>query len=543
MISSSTNSVIFVTTATILFFEIAAAYQPPSKFEIKSLPGWVKNQVNFEAAELPSKQYTGYLDAGTPPSGVGTMYFHYWLVESEGNPAVDPVLLWYNGGPGASSLFGLFQEWGPPRLLETSYDEQYRKTGIPTPQFNPFRWTKTHTVVAIDSPPPMGLSFCSEQGPSGNATSCGPWTDTSVFAANHAAHRTLFMDVFPELRSNPIFLTGESYAGIYLPGFANEFMSNPIPGLNFKGWAIGDGWTGCVPREGKKVDWCIDLDNVGLFKYPNVEPGPFYDVEYFHGHSQFSNSLYAEIQKGCSAAELHGTNELGSGCEALINEMADEVGQFFPYNLYNSCPSGDMKAAAADKHGINQALRTRRASAGGARHALGMQSGVSSPCLGHAMADWFKLNETLKAIGAPLNAAFINLDNGHGFNYTSNQEFVGPIYSRAVKAGLQVLVYEGDVDACGLQTSNVEDVFVPLFNADMRMTQKWRPWTTDGAQSMAGYVIEWGTGTTENRTAQFVSIRGSGHLVPLNRPYVSEIMINAFTRGASLPFLMRPTKK
>lgn len=67
--------------------------------------------------------FTGFLDAGTPPSGKGTMYFHYWLVESEGNPATDPVMIWYNGGPGASSLFGLLQEWGPLRLTEDSYDE------------------------------------------------------------------------------------------------------------------------------------------------------------------------------------------------------------------------------------------------------------------------------------------------------------------------------------------------------------------------------------------------------------------------------------
>jgi hypothetical protein len=49
----------------------------------------------------------------------------------------------------------------------------------------------------------------------------------------------------------------------------------------------------------------------------------------------------------------------------------------------------------------------------------GDSSGLSSPCLGNAMNDWFLLPETLAAIGAPNNSAFINLDNGHGFDYTS----------------------------------------------------------------------------------------------------------------------------
>ena len=91
--------------------------------------------------------------------------------------------------------------------------EQFLETGIPTPIFNPWRWSATHTLapakgqlspsgflgaepaacpptgavlarrafgsrpqsceVAIDSPPPMGLSFCSEHGPTGGPTSCG----------------------------------------------------------------------------------------------------------------------------------------------------------------------------------------------------------------------------------------------------------------------------------------------------------------------------------------------------------------------------------
>jgi serine carboxypeptidase-like clade 2 len=147
------------------------------------------------------------------------------------------------------------------------------------------------------------------------------------------------------------------------------------------------------------------------------------------------------------------------------------------------------------------------------------------------MNDWFLLPETLAAIGAPKDTNFINLDNGHGFNYTSDQTFVGPIYERAIREGLQVMVYEGDVDACGLQTSNVEDVFVPLFDdvIGLKQTREWRPWTTDGVHQMGGYVIEW------ERGVRFVSVRGSGHLVPLNRPDVSEVMINAFTRNASLP--------
>ena len=38
---------------------------------------------------------------------------HYWFVESEDSVENDPVVLWLNGGPGASSLMGFFTEFGP----------------------------------------------------------------------------------------------------------------------------------------------------------------------------------------------------------------------------------------------------------------------------------------------------------------------------------------------------------------------------------------------------------------------------------------------
>ena len=56
--------------------------------------------------------------------------------------------------------------------------------------------------------------------------------------------------------------------------------------INFKGFAVGDGFPACIPQPGKPIDWCVDLNNVEFFRYPNALPGPFWDVEFFHGHSQ-----------------------------------------------------------------------------------------------------------------------------------------------------------------------------------------------------------------------------------------------------------------
>lgn len=268
---------------------LASAAAPPPVRMKATLPG--------VASTSPYEYYSGFLDAGTPPSGRGKMYFHYICAMSP-SWETQPVTLWYNGGPGAPSTFGLFQEFGPFLLSDASYaTEGFRTTGLPTPLRNPYTWANLTTLCEIDSPAPMGASFCTEGngtagstgGPSGDAYSCGPWTDLSVAAADHQAHIAFFAKAFPEFvrNKNPVTIVGESYAGIYIPYFIDAWLRDPIPGVNLVGFAIGDGCTSCVPMPGRPVNWCIDLFNEG-FQYPNSLPGPYWDVQFFWGHSQFS---------------------------------------------------------------------------------------------------------------------------------------------------------------------------------------------------------------------------------------------------------------
>ena len=56
--------------------------------------------------------YTGYLNSGSK-------HFYFAYFESRSKPTDDPLVLWLNGGPGCSSMTGLFMELGPCIVDET----------------------------------------------------------------------------------------------------------------------------------------------------------------------------------------------------------------------------------------------------------------------------------------------------------------------------------------------------------------------------------------------------------------------------------------
>lgn len=52
-----------------------------------------------------------------------------------------------------------------------------------------------------------------------------------------------FLEKYPQLQGKDFYITGESYAGHYIPAISHNFMFKNKGGLkvNFKGMAIGNG--------------------------------------------------------------------------------------------------------------------------------------------------------------------------------------------------------------------------------------------------------------------------------------------------------------
>ena len=82
--------------ATVLLALVSSSLGAPVKEKVDSLPGMNNDQ------PFPFGTYSGYLNVpGT------TRNLHYFYVESQRDPVNDRVLVWFNGGPGCSSMLGL----------------------------------------------------------------------------------------------------------------------------------------------------------------------------------------------------------------------------------------------------------------------------------------------------------------------------------------------------------------------------------------------------------------------------------------------------
>ena len=112
-----------------------------------------------------------------------------------------------------------------------------------------------------------------------------------------------------------------------------------------------------------------------------------------------------------------------------------------------------------------------------------------------------------------------------GFNYTLTEPDLMPFYRRAIKQGLRVLKYNGDADP-GINVFVSENWTSALGFDEL---QPWRPWTTDGKRRMGGYVTRYVGGF------DFLTIRGSGHMVPQFKPREAFALFSFFLNREAYP--------
>ena len=248
--------------------------------------------------------YSGYLKTKIE----GDELFYVYMPAQNNDPNA-PLMLWLNGGPGCSSLFGLFTEVGP--VTEENFGGKF--------ELNPFSWNKEVNLLAIEQPAGVGFTKASNLD--------YEWNDDKM-GENLLVGIKDFLKEF-NLKEKDFYVSGESYAGVYIPTLAKKILNdNSEDKINLKGILIGNGLT----------DFDVDIER-SL-------------AEFAFWHGLISPKIFNLFKKHCLHLpdELHpeeNSGELNDGyfprnvthrCNEIREIISDYLYGNDVYGIYRKCP-------------------------------------------------------------------------------------------------------------------------------------------------------------------------------------------------------------
>ncbi|KFM61848.1 putative serine carboxypeptidase CPVL, partial [Stegodyphus mimosarum] len=186
----------------------------------------------------PVTSYSGLL---TVNKRYNTNLF-FWFFPAMNGDKRAPVLLWLQGGPGLTGLFGLFTEHGP-----------YHVHPNLTLGLREYAWTQSFQVIYVDNPAGTGFSFTEDNK--------GYVTNEEEMATDMYEFLLQFFAIFHEYRRNEFYIAGESYGGKYVPALAHKIHeAKNSSKINLKGISVGNGM--CDPET--MMDYGDYLYQLGL---------------------------------------------------------------------------------------------------------------------------------------------------------------------------------------------------------------------------------------------------------------------------------------
>ena len=365
---------------------------------------------------------------------------HYWLVESESEPSVDPLVLWVQGGPGCSSLLGYFTEVGPFTL------QQNKSSGPINLVQNEYAWNKIANVLYWESPIGVGYSYTTKKDDySTNDTRTAE--DSLMFLQN-------FFKLYPEYRNRNFYIAGESYAGIYIPMLAYAVMkynehaalADRIP---LKGLMVGNGCTG------NKVGSCGDAYDLTIA------------LPFFYAHGLYSSITHDRLMTACSGQTVPTTTE----CAKAVNDSYLEMGLTNVYDIYGDCLSSAVSG--------QDILMTREGSRTPRRRSSNSLPirGLPECAIGPLAQIYMRQEETAEAIHVSLDDApspwSACSDWEHQF-YGETVDTVLPFYPDILRT-YRTLIYNGDADGRIPYTDN------EAWTSGLGLTvvRPWHQWLVD----------------------------------------------------------------
>ncbi|KAL3695781.1 hypothetical protein R1sor_009857 [Riccia sorocarpa] len=400
-------------------------------------------------------QFAGYFKL--PRTHAAKMF--YFFFESRGNKTTDPVVLWMTGGPGCASELALFYENGPFKIAKDL-----------SLVWNDFGWDKISNLIFVDQPIGTGFSYS---------------TDIRDLRHDEAGVSEDMLDFFqaffekhPQFKNNELYITGESYAGHYVPAVTARVHSANKEGtgihINLKGFAIGNGLTQPDLQYEAYADYALDNGLIGDADYKRL------------------NKIFPACRTSIKMCGSKGTITCFAAylvCNSIFNSILSIAGNINYYDIRKECV-GELCYDFSNLEAFLNQQSVRDAMGVGERKFVSC-----SPLVYEAMiVDWMRNLE----VGIPAL-----LDDG-----------------------VKLLVYAGEYDLICNWLGNSRWVTAMDWSGQIQYAKAgWKPFKVDGEE--AGSVTGYGP-------LNFLKVHNAGHMVPMDQPKNSLEMVYRWTRGKSL---------
>jgi len=395
-------------------------------------------------------------------------HMFWWLFEQDDSykphfldvPDEIPVIVWLQGGPGASGVgYGNFEELGP---LDINLNR--RETS----------WTGLAHTLFVDNPVGSGYSYVTKDS--------AYTTDIQQIADDMVALLKGFYTAHPELESNPFYIFCESYGGKMAAATALEIHKEIQAGtmnVNLKGVGLGDAWI--HPMDAVNT-WAPYLFATGLL-----------DEVGYNAVQKAANQTQAAVDAG----EWTKATNRWSWTESVIMQNTDYV------DFYNIL----APHYASKTRRMEQQVKEGKCPADLAEgYRLSVDAMQGDP-LDTLMNGYVK-----EYLGIP-NFVTWGGQSGDVFNYQSGdfmKDVVG-IVDELIKTGMKVIVYNGQLDLI-VDTPGQEKWVNRLQwdNLDEFRSQNWQAEYAYRGKDTGGY-------SKKNGNFEFWWVLKAGHMVPLDQ--------------------------
>ncbi|EGG01943.1 carboxypeptidase S1 [Melampsora larici-populina 98AG31] len=410
------------------------------------------------------KTYSGYIEVGRNQN----MFF--WFFEARNNPKTAPLTLWLSGGPGCSSMIGLFQENGPCTISPDGSSST----------LNPYSWNEYSHMIYVDQPISSGFSYGKNDVHSTAQAAPKIWKFLQLLFEN---------PTFSKYKKADFGLFTESYGGHYGPVFSEYFVAKNK-----------------LIKSGKLQGHLIRLKALG------INNGWFDPLIQYQSYYDFSQAKYNGLfdlvdQKTLKEMKTALTKE--NGCLDLVK------------NCYKTGKVEDCRAA-------DQFCETQITNPSiGNRNQYFFPNNASDTFPSISFMEYLARREVKNAIGAVSrydvcpDAAFDKFrSTGDGTRTTI------PALAKLLNQGLRTLIWAGDLDfICNwIGVYNSIEAMSWKFKKEFRDAQ-WKNLEIQG--SVVGIYKTAGPLT-------FVRVFGAGHEVASYKPLVSLELFRQTMRQESI---------